>query len=113
MFQSPPGTMAGCYVVAHVSNKLQHSVSIPTRHDGRVLQEHHLQMCLLQRSFQSPPGTMAGCYELTGPLSGKDLGVSIPTRHDGRVLRCVSPPSVCARSPTFQSPPGTMAGCYA
>ncbi len=84
MFQSSPGTLAGC--------------DARQRDDGAYY-----------RTFQSSPGTLAGCDDLPGRIARLRHHVSILTRHAGRVR--LVPHTPYAPSNKFQSSPGTLAGC--
>jgi hypothetical protein len=107
LFQSSPGTQAGCYWIA-CPMRFVSKVSILTRHTGRVLHCNGGPICKFCR-FQSSPGTQAGCYVVTlrplrnrisfNPHPAHRPGatlytryscplhlVSILTRHTGRVL---------------------------
>jgi hypothetical protein len=108
MFQSSPGTQAGCY-------------PLPTWQTYRALR------------FNPHPAHRPGATELFRYLDETD-GVSILTRHTGRVLRAFTPShifhlpcfnphpahrpgatislSVDNGANWFQSSPGTQAGCY-
>jgi hypothetical protein len=131
VFQSSPGTQAGCYCTTEPTGRPSLSFNPhPAHRPGATRAITCLNMCQL---FQSSPGTQAGCYFV--PLSRKLYPFSFnphPAHRPGatgHILRhsyeraCFNPhpahrPGATSISPinnthnAFQSSPGTQAGCY-